>query len=158
MNPKRQTILDEARRWLGAKWRHEACVPYIACDCGQYLIVVFHKAGLIDWIDTGKYSRQWMFHQTDERYLRFVEDHARPVDIPLPGDVALWRIGKTFGHGAIVLDWPTVIHSNVHCGVIQEDISHGPLASCEVRFFSVFEDDSGKSPLPVGGGAGEGGS
>jgi hypothetical protein len=53
--------------------------------------------------------------------LALVEQHARPVATPEPGDIALFRYGRCISHGAIVLAWPRVIHAVVRQGVVIED-------------------------------------
>src|SRR5579864_4635628 len=40
---------------------------------------------------------------------------------PLPADLALWRFGRCFSHGAIVVDWPLVIHAYAGRGCVMED-------------------------------------
>ncbi|HYL49488.1 MAG TPA: hypothetical protein VET84_09005 [Stellaceae bacterium] len=42
----------------------------------------------------------------------------RPI---LPGDIALWRFGRCFSHGAIVIEWPVVIHAYLGRGCVLED-------------------------------------
>jgi cell wall-associated NlpC family hydrolase len=42
----------------------------------------------------------------------------RPI---LPADIALWRFGRCFSHGAIVVDWPIVIHAYLGRGCVLED-------------------------------------
>ncbi|MGH6984585.1 MAG: hypothetical protein ACREEI_10205 [Stellaceae bacterium] len=39
----------------------------------------------------------------------------------LPADIALWRFGRCFSHGAIVVDWPVVIHAYLGRGCVLED-------------------------------------
>ena len=39
----------------------------------------------------------------------------------LPGDIALWRFGRCFSHGAIVVDWPVVIHAYLGRPCVLED-------------------------------------
>ncbi len=46
------------------------------------------------------------------------ERAVRPI---LPGDIALWRFGRCFSHGAIVVDWPIVIHAYLGRGCALED-------------------------------------
>ena len=56
--------------------------------------------------------------------------------LPGPGDVAVFRFGRTFSHGAIVTDWPRLIHAywaaSASCGATRRCY---PLAGREVRFF-----------------------
>jgi hypothetical protein len=139
----RATIIAEAKKWLGATWHHQACVPYIAADCGQILIDIYTKCGFVsEPPDVGYYPRDWALHKDDERYLAVVESYTHQVDAPLPGDIAVWKVGRTFSHGAVVLDWPWIIHADMNIGVVKADASQGDLATREVRFYSVIESQT----------------
>ena len=65
------------------------------------------------------------------------------VAVPQKGDVAMWQFGKCFAHGAIVVEWPMIIHAYRHEGkVTRSDASKGRLAfngekPRKVRFFSI---------------------
>ncbi|SJM96011.1 hypothetical protein [Crenothrix polyspora] len=137
---KRQHIVDEAKKWLGARWHHAACVPYVAADCGQILIAIYAASGLIERPTVGSYPRDWAMHRDEERYLAVVEQYAHRVEQPLPGDIAVWRCGRSFSHGAIVIAWPLIIHADVVEGVVYADASCGQLSVREHRFYSIFED------------------
>ena len=60
------------------------------------------------------------------------------ADLVQAGDVALFRFGRCFSHGAIVVDWPTVIHAWHVGGVMLTDVKQPLLVSRPVRFFSPF--------------------
>jgi len=58
----------------------------------------------------------------------------------LPGDFVIYRFGRCFAHGAIVLEWPTVIHAVNGKGVILSDGQReGILVGRAKRFFSLWE-------------------
>lgn len=135
----RQQVIDEARRWLGAKWQHNACVRYKAVDCGLILADVFTQCGLIEKPEIDKYPRDWALHRDEERYLAVVERYAHQVETPLSGDIAIWKVGRSFSHGAIVVDWPKIIHAHT-CGVILDDGKQVAFAGRPVRFYSVFQE------------------
>jgi cell wall-associated NlpC family hydrolase len=136
---QREALVAEARRWLGAKWHNDALVPYKLVDCAQLLVAVYAACGLIEKPQLERYSRQFALHQNDQRFLQIVEQYARPVDIPQPGDVAIFQVeGAVFSHGAIVTGWPWIIHAHVVAGVIQDNVELSQLADKPVRFYSVF--------------------
>ena len=56
---------------------------------------------------------------------------------PQPGDIVLYKIGKCVSHGAIVVEWPTIIHSYIHLGVILQDGTKGSLARRIAGFFRM---------------------
>ncbi len=121
---ERAAVVTEARRWLGTPYHHEARVkgPQGGVDCAQLLIGVFSAVGLIEPPAIEHYPPDWHLHRSAERYLATVLDHAREIEgPPLPGDVALWRFGRCFSHGAIVVDWPLVIHAYLGRPCVLED-------------------------------------
>jgi cell wall-associated NlpC family hydrolase len=116
---ERQSVCDEARSWLRTPFHHEGTIKGVGVDCGQYLIQVYHNAGLIPLFETGHYPFDWALHNDQERYLNFVLQYAHEIATdPLPGDLVLWKQGRCFSHGAIVLDWPTILHAQVGVGIV----------------------------------------
>src|SRR5260370_20909324 len=77
------------------------------------LVLVYCDLGLIRPFDPRPYTRDWMLHRDDERYLGFLLDRARMVSEPKPGDVILCRFGRCFSHGGIVTkaDPLTIVHA-----------------------------------------------
>lgn len=138
---KRTEIVEEAKRWLGAKWHHNSCIPYIAADCGQILIDIYDKCGLITRPIVDDYPSDWSLHRDEERYLNTVEKYSHVVASPLPGDIAVWKVGRTFSHGAIVVDWPMIIHADTSEGVVYADASVGQLEARPVVFYSIFDGE-----------------
>lgn len=111
MNPREQ-IVNEAKSWLRTPYRHKARVKGGGVDCAQLLIAVYSACGLIDPdFAVEDYPMDWHLHRDEERYLNHVLAHAHAVKTPQQGDVALFRFGRTVSHGAIVLEWPLVIHA-----------------------------------------------
>jgi cell wall-associated NlpC family hydrolase len=108
---QRIAVVQEAVRWLGTPWHHNARVRGAGVDCGQLLIAVYNGAGLVGPLNTGAYPADWMLHRHEELYLSWVEAYMSEVPSPMPGDAAVWRIGKCFSHGAVVVDWPKVVHA-----------------------------------------------
>lgn len=135
---QRQAVIEEARTWLRTPYHHEAGVKGAGVDCAFLLIRVFHACGLIPDIDPRPYPADWALHRDDERYLGWVDRYARRVDVPQPGDIAIWKFGRCFSHAAIVTGWPEIIHAYRREGCVQGDGIAGDLAGREVRFYSVW--------------------
>ena len=136
----RAAIIVEARSWLDTPYHHRARVKGAGVDCAQILIGTFAGAGLIDEFDTGEYPRDWMLHQEEDRFRAIVLRYADEIDAAavLPGDVALYRVGKCFAHGAIIIDWPLVIHADSRLGkVTLAEGDQGWLSSRAVEFYRV---------------------
>ncbi|MDR2561959.1 MAG: hypothetical protein LBC63_09350 [Holophagales bacterium] len=146
-------VIQEALSWLGTPYHHAARVKGAGADCGQFPAAVFEAAGLIPPLDIDYYPCDWHLHRDDERYLSIVERHFSkvPIDLeltknggdlansqlPLPGDIALFRYGRAISHGAIVIDWPIVIHAYIHAGavVLDDALANTDLAG---RFVGVW--------------------
>lgn len=148
MEAWRTAIVDSAVSWLGTRWHHNQCVKGAGVDCGRFIHSAYLEAGLVDPADFGQYQADWMLHRSEERYLAWVEKYLDRVDAPLPGDVVVWRYGHCFSHGAIVVDWPRVIHSyRPERSVCWADADRGPLMTerlkdgteqpRERRFYSI---------------------
>lgn len=110
---QRERVTAIAHSYLGTKYHHCAKVKGHGVDCLTLLIGVYEEAGLIPVIPVPKYSPQWHLHHSEELYLEGLLKYTREVTVPKTGDIALWKFGRCFSHGAIVLEWPTIIHAYV---------------------------------------------
>lgn len=148
MDAWRASLVAVSEGWLRTPFHHKARVKGAGVDCGNSLIAWYVEAGLVSDFDTGPYSADWMLHQSEERYLGFVERYLDRVDAPLPGDVAVFKYGHCFSHGALVVEWPKIIHAYQPEGaVVWGDATKGVLAwehlkqgghrAREVRFYSI---------------------
>lgn len=137
---ERRAVVDEARSWLRTPYHHMGRVRGAGVDCATLLAEVYARAGVLPSFDVPFYPPDWHLHRDAERYVEFVLGHAvelsspfhaRPLDTvgkggdeardPLPGDLALWRFGRCFSHGAIVVGWPMIIHAYAGRGCVLED-------------------------------------
>lgn len=108
----RQRVCDIARTWFRTPWHHKARVRGQGVDCAQLLIAVYSEAGLFDAFDPGDYAIDRMLHNADEVFKGWCEQFGKPTTNPQPGDAVLWKFGRSYSHGGIVVDWPhAVIHA-----------------------------------------------
>ena len=142
MRSQRQAVAAEAQTWLRTPYHHQACVKGVGADCAQLPLAVYAAARVIPPTDVGDYSPQWMLHRSTELYLAWVLRFAREIapEAVGQGDFAVWRFGRTFSHGAIVLDWPRIIHASAPaaCVCLADATRDADLASRPVRFFSPW--------------------
>jgi NlpC/P60 family putative phage cell wall peptidase len=140
----RAAVVAEAASWIGTPFHHAARVKGAGIDCLMLLAEVYERAGVADHIDPPFYVPDWHLHRDAERYMVGLLEYARPVEVPLPGDIALFRFGRTFSHGAIVTEWPRLIHAYWNLGVVHGDATLHPLAARPVHFFTPFEQAAAK--------------
>lgn len=132
----RDEVIAEAVSWLGTPWHHGAAVKGAGVDCARLLKAVHANAGVVPDFTIDDYPADWMLHRNDERFLAVVTGHCDQVDVPLPGDVALWRYFRCFSHGAIVIVWPRIIHAyRPERAVVWGDGSQRPLSDRPVQFW-----------------------
>jgi cell wall-associated NlpC family hydrolase len=105
------------------------------------LVRVYVDTGVVPPFDPRPYSPQWHLHRDDERYLGFLLERGIEVAEPQPGDIVVWKIGRSFAHGGIVVGWPFVVHAYQSEGrVVESDISlPSPLSeNKKQRFFNPW--------------------
>lgn len=141
MTPQQQraAVVAEALDWLGTPYHHQGQIKGAGVDCAFLLIRVYHAVGLIPDIDPRPYPPDWHLHRGEERYLGWVLQYARPVAQPQPGDIVLYQFGRCVSHGAIVLDWPHIVHAQMGEGCVRADAVNSPrLARQQRGFYSLW--------------------
>jgi len=140
MDLRRLAVIEEARRWLGTPYHHMGRVKGAGTDCLMMLAEVYEAAGVVPHLEVPFYSPDWHLHRDAEHYLEGMTRYAREIaGPPQPGDVALFKFGRCFAHGAIVIEWPRLIHAWHNAGVLCADATQPPLAARPVRFFDPFD-------------------
>lgn len=134
---KNLKAVDEALTWLGTPYHHQGRVKGVGVDCGTLICEVYEKVGLMDYLDPRPYPPDWHMHQMGEQYLEHIKSVCFEVNEPQPGDIVLYKIGKCVSHGAIVIEWPTIIHSYINLGVIIQDGTKGSLARRVAGFYRM---------------------
>jgi len=142
----RRRVVVEARSWLGTPYHHHGRIKQVGVDCAQILAAVFETVGLVPHLELGQYSTQWHLHRGEETYLQWLRDvgarEVQPdVQTPAPGDVGVWKFGRTFSHGGIVIDGgsdPLVVHAYIGRGVILSRASESPLAGRPGSYWSII--------------------
>ena len=136
---QRRAVAAEALTWLNTPYHHAARIKGVGVDCAMLPAAVYRATGLIPAFEIAHYPPDWHLHRDTERYLEIVTRHATEVPAPTgPGDFVLYRFGRAFAHGAIVLDWPTVIHAVMRVGVVLDRGDAGRLNGRTCRFFTLW--------------------
>ena len=166
----RGAVVEEAETWLKTPYHHMGRIKSVGVDCLTLLAEVYEACGIIPHIELEFYPPDWNLHRDAERYLAGVMRHAVELEgrwaatecsrtwedpTPQPGDVAVFKFGRCFAHGAIITEWPSLIHSWVGVGVLRGDAAQPPLAGRAVRFFDPFVSSVGSSlAVPASRGCG----
>jgi cell wall-associated NlpC family hydrolase len=119
---QRAAVIGEARSWLGTPWVHQADLKGQAVDCAMFLIRIFSNVGVIQYFDPRPYPRSWFVHQDEERFMNWITDNLHCAEIPAaeakPGDVVLYRIGRCYAHGALLVAPQMIIHAFAKNGAV----------------------------------------
>jgi cell wall-associated NlpC family hydrolase len=138
---QRDAVVVEATSWLRTRYHHQGDIKGVGVDCAMLLVRVFGAAGVIpNDLDPRPYPADWHLHRTDERYLGWVSQYGAIVQTPAPGDVAVYRFGRCYSHGAIVVAENTVIHSYLKRGVELASMLHDPLADRPVTYYTLWPE------------------
>jgi NlpC/P60 family putative phage cell wall peptidase len=118
---QRAAVVAEARTWLRTKYHHAARIKGVGCDCLTLIAGIYEGAGLVPPLEIPPYSAQYGLHVASQTYIEGLRRHAREVpEVTGPGDVVLWRFGRSFSHTCLVVDWPhVVIHANARAGMVE---------------------------------------
>ena len=136
---QRRRVVAEAKTWLRTPYHHMGRIKGGGTDCLMLLAEVYEAAGVIRRVDVPFYPPDWNLHRDSERYLQGLMRYAREIGgPPQDGDVAVFKFGRCFAHGAIVVSWPRLIHAWCDAGVVFADSGQPPLIGRQVRFFDPF--------------------
>ena len=140
----RAHVVAEALTWIGTPYHHRGKLKGVGVDCAQLPLCVYAGAGLLADFDTGPYPADWHQHRGEERYAAIVLTRARELASPGaagPGDLILWKFGRAFSHGTLVIDRSLVIHaSRRDDAVVLADIDRdSEFIGRPARAFSLFE-------------------
>jgi cell wall-associated NlpC family hydrolase len=144
LDTRPERFVAEARKLLGAKWRHRGRKAW-AVDCVGLVVLSFRGVG-IEVGDEERYGREpW-----EDRLRKGCSERwgaALAPSIALPGDVALIQWSKKGpSHLAIVGDRPqgglTLIHAHNRLGVIEQSMTL-PLSRHVVEVYRPWRHDVG---------------
>jgi len=135
---QRSAVAAEALSWLGTGYHHHARLKGVGVDCAQILCAVFEACDLVDPIDTGYYATDWHLHRNEEMYEQWLARFAKRVEVPRVGDVAIFKFGRCFSHGAVFVNDDQVVHAYINTGVMLNRLCEAPLQGRDVHFWSVW--------------------
>ena len=111
-------------------------------DCAQFIAAVYTATGTVPPFDIEPYSPQFMLHRSEPLFENYVRRFAREIEEAAagPGDIVLYEVGRSFAHGAIIVDWPrSVIHAfKTFRAVAETDGFEADLHGRKTKFFSIW--------------------
>jgi cell wall-associated NlpC family hydrolase len=114
----RAGIIREALTWVGTPFADCADIkgPNGAVDCAMLLVRVYVDTGRLKPFDPRPYAPQHMLHRGNELFIEWVQNKlgGKPVDKPKVADLVIWQFGRTFSHGAILINNEEVVHAYAH--------------------------------------------
>lgn len=148
---ERQAVIEEAMTWLRTPYHHHARIKGVGVDCAQLPIAVYSVVGLIE-APSPAYVHDWHLHRGEELFVDWVLRYAREIDrlAIQPGDLGLWRYGRTHSHGAIILPNDQVVHAVLGQGVELGDLARDndlmpeALGGRKARFFTLWGMTDGR--------------
>ncbi len=140
MKPMYQRVVAEALSWMGTPYHHLADIKGVGVDCAMLLVGVYKSQGLVPAdLDPRPYAPDWHLHRGEEKFTNWLAQHGHQIDEPLAGDVTVWKFGRTYSHGAVVIDdTGGIVHAYRETnGVVLGHLSESALAERPVQFWRV---------------------
>lgn len=128
----RDEVIAEAKTWLGTPYQHKGRVKGVGVDCGGLLYQVY-KPWRPDMVPFPKdYPPDWALHRENDIYLDFIRPYTVEVVEPIKGGMALFLVGRSWSHAAIMTEKLRYLHSWGRNG-------HGCVTISGKSFFTVGE-------------------
>lgn len=137
---QRAMVVAEALTWENTPYHSNARLKGIGVDCGQIIAGVYENCGLVDKVETGWYPSDWHLHRSEERYMQWLDKYCVRLPKSVPpklGDIALFRYGRCYSHGAILVAENTLLHAYLGRGVIISRYDEEPLAGRPVLHWTL---------------------
>jgi cell wall-associated NlpC family hydrolase len=144
MTPEQTTaVITEATTWLNTPYHPSGRIKGVGVDCAMLLLETYSRAGLIEAFDPGAYPDQFGLHRSEEQFMAFVTRYATEIEAPVPGGCVLFRFGRCYSHGGIMVTDTRLIHAVKREGrVAYADLTDADLhepngADRSPRFFTI---------------------
>lgn len=136
----RARVIEVARGWMGTPFHDVAGKKGVGVDCAHLIARVYEEAGMIPLQDIETYSPQFMLHRDDPLFEQYIAKHGHPVEAPQMADIVLYKIGRSYSHGGIVVNWPgAIIHAFKNFGFVAEtDADESSLRGKPRKFYSLW--------------------
>ncbi len=134
----REDVTRIAREWVKTPFVWNGRIKGACADC-TFVAKVYEEAGVVEPVAIPDYTPQAAVtgfggSVYDAILARVAK---REVEVPMPGDLAMFEMAKGRCHSGIVLDWPLIVHADATAKfVIYADANHIPARSW--KFWSFW--------------------
>lgn len=131
-------IVSEALSWLNTPYHPHGRVKGVGVDCAMLLAEVYERAGTIPRVDPGHYSPQFGLHRSEEVFKGFVETYGTEIDVPEPGACVLFRYGRCYSHGAVMVSDTEFVHASLPVRMVcLGALGDAEVSKRETKFYRV---------------------
>ena len=136
----RAAVIAEAGAWVGTPYHPNARIKGVGVDCAMLLAEVYANAGVVPHINPGEYAADFALHHSDEIFLEWLARYATETETPRAGDVACFKFGHCYSHGAILTDDDGgLVHAmNREGAVVRSRVGDGFLNGRAVKYFTLW--------------------
>ena len=136
----RAAIVAEARDWIGTRYRHQASLKGVGCDCLGLVRGVWRGCVGVEPEAPPPYAPDWAEARGEEALAEAALRHLVPIALDAfgAGDVLLfrWREGLVAKHAAIATGDGTMIHA--HDGASVCEVALAPWWRRRLAFAFAF--------------------
>ena len=123
----RQLIVQEARRWIGTPYRHQASLMGVGTDCLGLVRGVWRHAYGFDAEKPPAYSADWAEASGRETLISAADRHLVRIatESKQPGDLLLFRFRRHLPakHAAILATSNTMVHAVEGASAVEVSLS-----------------------------------
>lgn len=140
---QRAAVLKEAMSWIGTPYHQQGDIKGVdgAVDCSMLLVRAWVDSGMMEPFDPRPYPPNWHMHQSEERYLAWMQGLANETTDPKPGDIMMMTFGRCYSHSGILVDSNTIVHAHQKTGKCCMSNLHEP--------WIVYFDRMGQRKRPL---------
>lgn len=107
----RAWVIAEARTWKYTPYQHKGRVKGVGADCGGMIYECYNPIFGPFKPFPKDYPPDWSLHKENEIYLEFIAPYVMEVPRPVPGGLAMFQVGRNYGHGTICTEKGTFVHA-----------------------------------------------
>lgn len=141
MTQDQARVVHAVRGWLGTPFAHQGRLKGVGCDCLGLVLGVWEELGGAVSQEVPAYTPDWDEPGRAEVLWRACGSHLSLTDVPVAGDVLLFRmhprsVAKHLGFLVPAPGGDTLVHSVTRYGVVQTSLA-APLRRRQVAAFRL---------------------